>query len=113
MRELANDTTRSAIETHAKNSGFDKVVAKMIAAAAGLVAAGLASVYWADQPMLKLLGVGGGLAAAAFWTWQAILVKRRLPMPVRKVTPATIGAASQAAADQASEPVADLGTSEA
>lgn len=98
MRELANDTARSAIQTHAKKSGGDLALAKMIAAAAGIAVAGVSSFYSEQHPILSYLGVGGGLGAAAFWAWQAFFLKRNAEVAVRKVTTATIGAAHQAAA---------------
>ncbi len=77
MRELANDSTRSAIATHAKMSGFDMANAKRIAGMAAFGFSGLALLYITVQPVWSILGALGGIGIGSFWFWQARNLKRR------------------------------------
>jgi len=87
MRELANDSVKSAIETHDAKSGVGMTVAKLIFAGAGVAAATLSMLYFEDDSMMKLLGVGVGLGAATVWTWQAFRSKRHSPVVVKATKP--------------------------
>ena len=98
MRELANDSARSHIATHAKKSGSDFVLAKIIGAAGALGGAAALAYYGNEHPVLTFLGVSTGLGTAAFWVWQALVLKRNASVVVRKVTPESIEAANQATA---------------
>ena len=77
MRELANDTTRSAIATYDQRSDGKFVLGKLIAAGIGVSAAVLSTMYLEDAPIVRLFGIGFGLTSAAVWTWQAIVLKQR------------------------------------
>jgi hypothetical protein len=77
MRDLANDTTRTAIATYDMKSGGKSAFAKLVAAGLGVSAAVLSTLYLEDNPMVRLFGIGVGLSSAAVWTWQAVVLKQR------------------------------------
>ena len=84
MRELANDTVKSAIETHDAKNGVAMSVAKLVFAGAGVSTATMSMLYFEDDTM-KLAGVVVGLGAAAVWTWQAFRPKRH-SLPIVEAT---------------------------
>jgi len=71
MRELANDTARSAIAAHAKSSWIDMAKANLIGATAGVVGAVLSLLYLQTNVFLALLGVTVGLTTACWLGWRA------------------------------------------
>ncbi|MDP6555939.1 MAG: FHA domain-containing protein [Pirellulaceae bacterium] len=87
MRDLANDTTRSAIAAYDMKSGIDVASAKLIAAGAGVTTAALSTLSYESHPLVTFLGVGVGLGSAVMWIWQSYLLKRHSLVIAEASTP--------------------------
>ena len=87
MRDLANDTARSAIAAYDMKSDFDVASAKLIAAGAGVITAAWSTLSYESHPLLTFLGVGVGLGSAVMWICQSYDLKRRALVIAQASTP--------------------------
>jgi hypothetical protein len=87
MRDLANNTTRSAIATYDLKNGGRSAFFKLVAAGVGVSAAVLSTLYLGDAPMVRIFGIVVGLSSAAVWTWQAVVLKQRKQATIEDSAP--------------------------
>jgi hypothetical protein len=78
MRQIANESARSAIAAHARNSWLDAARANLIGTIAGVVGALLSLLYLQTNVLLALLGVTTGIGVAAWLGHRVWLIRKQL-----------------------------------
>lgn len=78
MRQIANESARSAIAAHARNSWLDAARADLIGTLAGVVGALLSLLYLQTNVLLALLGVTTGIGVAAWLGHRVWLIRKQL-----------------------------------
>jgi uncharacterized membrane protein YjjP (DUF1212 family) len=78
MRDFANDQARAAIHTYRRQTSQRNANTKWLLAACALVSA--SSVWWfsgGDDATMRM-AAAAGVVITIFWTWQAVLLTRRV-----------------------------------
>jgi len=82
MRELANQSTRTAIAIHAKRSRLTDSKIKLLWIAGGLSASLASLMVLPSFPTIGTVGLVLGLIISGYFGWQTIVLRAKLPGPL-------------------------------